>query len=49
MKLGKINIGPDHLSRIDSGEAGHNLDDEVLDAQIFRVGAVPDQLVKIET
>jgi hypothetical protein len=47
MKLGKHNVGPDHLSRIEFGEAGHNLDDELPDAQLFRVKAVPDQLVKI--
>jgi hypothetical protein len=34
-KIGKYNVGLDHLSRIDPGEASQILDDEILDAQLF--------------
>jgi hypothetical protein len=47
VKPDKHNVGPDHLSRIESGEVGGSLDDELPDAQLFRVEAVPDQLVEI--
>jgi hypothetical protein len=47
IKLGKHNVVPNHLSRIDFGEVGGNLDDEVLDAQLFKFKSVPDQLVEI--
>jgi hypothetical protein len=40
-------LGPDHLSRLKTGEASRSLDDELLDAQLFRVEAVTDQLVEI--
>jgi hypothetical protein len=33
VKPGKYNVGPDHLSRIKSGEASLSLDDELLDVQ----------------
>jgi hypothetical protein len=47
VKPRKYNVGPDHLSRIKSGEASQSLDDELPDAQLFHVEAVPDQLVEI--
>lgn len=40
-------MGSNHLLRIESGEAGGNLDDELPNAQLFRVEIVPDQLAKI--
>jgi hypothetical protein len=48
IKPDKHNVGLDHLLRIKSEEAGHKLDDELPDAQLFRVEAVSDQLVEIE-
>ena len=37
MKPGRLNAGPDHLSRIDSGEEPSNLDDNLLDAPLFSI------------
>jgi hypothetical protein len=48
VKPGKHNVGPNHLSRIESGEAGHSLDDELPDAQLFRVEAVPINLSRLQ-
>jgi hypothetical protein len=47
VKSGKYNVGPDHLSWIETGEAAKSLDDELPDAQLFWVEVVPDQLAKI--
>jgi hypothetical protein len=35
VKQGKLNEGPDHLSHILSGEDAGNLDDSLLDSQLF--------------
>ena len=32
VKPGKLNVGPDHMSRLDSGEEWGNLDDSLPDA-----------------
>ena len=37
VKPGRLNAGPDHLSRIDSGEEPSNLDDNMLDALLFSI------------
>jgi hypothetical protein len=37
VKLGKLNAGPDHLSRVTNGEEPMNLEDNFLDAQLFSV------------
>jgi hypothetical protein len=37
VKLGKLNAGPDHLSRVTNGEEPTNLEDNFLDAQLFSV------------
>ena len=37
MKLGRLNAGPDHLSRIETGEEHTNIEDGPPDAQLFRV------------
>jgi hypothetical protein len=47
VKLGKHNIGLDHLSRVESREVGHGLDDSLLNEKLFRVEAVLDQLDNI--
>jgi hypothetical protein len=37
VKPGKLNAGPDHLSRVTNGEEPTNLEDNFLDAQLFSV------------
>ena len=37
VKPGRLNAGPDHLSRIDSGEEPSNLEDNLPDAQLFSI------------
>jgi hypothetical protein len=38
-------VGLDHLSRIELGEKRCNLDDDLPDAQLFKVKALEDKLV----
>ena len=38
---GKLNVGPDHLSRIDTGEEPTGVDDDLSDAHLFRIKVVP--------
>ena len=40
MKPERLNIEPDHLSRIESGEEPSNIEDGLLDARLFIVGMV---------
>jgi hypothetical protein len=35
VKLGKLNVGPDHLSRITNGEEPTNLEEKFPDAHLF--------------
>jgi hypothetical protein len=42
VKPGKLNVGPDHLSCILLGEDAGNLDDILLDAQLFAFKMVDD-------
>jgi hypothetical protein len=44
---GKLNVGPDHLSRLELGESGGVVDDQLPDAYIFKVEAIPDYLSDI--
>ena len=44
VKPGRLNVGPDHLSRLENRENGGSLDDQLLDADLFRVEAIPDYL-----
>jgi hypothetical protein len=37
VKLGKLNAGPDHLSRITNGEEPKNLEENFHDANLFYV------------
>ena len=37
MKPGRLNVGPDHLSRLESGEEPTSLEDSLLDAQLFSI------------
>ena len=47
MKLGGLNVGPNHLSRIDIGEEPTNIDDGFLNAQLFRVDITDDHYAPI--
>jgi hypothetical protein len=47
VKLGKLNVGPDHLSRITNGEEPTNLEDNFPDAHLFSVQIVDDYFVEI--
>lgn len=44
VKPSRHNVGPDHLSRIDTGEEPVEGEDELPDAELFRVQAVPESL-----
>ena len=47
MKPGKLNVRPDHLSRILIGEDASNLDDNFPDVQLFAVRMVDDYFTEI--
>ena len=47
VRPGKLNVGPDHLSRIDTGEEPTGIDDDLPDAHLFRIEAVPTELEEI--
>ena len=40
VKPSQLNVGPDHLSRIESGEEPNNLEDNLPDAQLFAIDVV---------
>ena len=42
-----MNVGPDHLSRIDTGEEPIVVKDDLLDAHLFQIEAVPTELKEI--
>ena len=42
MKLGRLNAGPNHLSRIEIGEEPTSLEDNLPDAQFFSIQIVDD-------
>jgi hypothetical protein len=46
VKLGKINVGPYHLSHILSGEDAWNLDDSLSYAQLFSVKMLDDYFME---
>ena len=37
VKLGRLNLGPNHLSRLESGEEIVNINDNLPDAQLFSI------------
>ena len=43
----KLNVGPDHLSRIDMGEEPIGVKDDLPDAHLFQVEFVPAELEEI--
>ena len=47
VKLGRLNIGPDHLSWIDSGEEPSNLEENLPDAQLFYIQIADDYYADI--
>jgi hypothetical protein len=47
VKPGKLNVGPDHLSCLESGESGGPVDDHLPNADMFRIEAIPDYLLDI--
>jgi len=47
VKPGKLNAGPDHLSRLESGEEGGNLDDNLPGAHLFSIRMVDEQFWNI--
>jgi hypothetical protein len=47
VKPKNLNVGPDHLSRILSGEDLGNLDGNLLDAQLFAVKMVDEYFLDI--
>ena len=44
---GKVNVGPDHLSRVKLGEDPIGIDENLPDAHLFRVKAIPAELAEI--
>ena len=42
MKPRHLNVGPNHLSQIETSEEPTNIEDRFLDAQLFRVDMVDD-------
>jgi hypothetical protein len=47
LKLGKFNSGPDHFSRILTGEDAGNLDDNLPDVHLFAIQMVDDYFTYI--
>ena len=47
VKPGKLNAGPDHLSRVTNGEEPMNLEDNFPDAQLFSTQIVDDYFTEI--
>jgi hypothetical protein len=47
VKLGKLNAGPDHLSRITNGEEPTNIEDDFLNAQLFSIQVADEYFVDI--
>jgi hypothetical protein len=47
IKPGRCNIGLDHLSRLESRESGEAVDDQLPDANLFWVEAIPEYLEDI--
>ena len=47
VRPGKLNVGPDHLSRIDIGEEPIGVEDNLPNAHLFRIEVVPIDLEEI--
>ena len=46
IRLGKENVGPNHLSKVKLGEDPTRIDDDLPDAYLFRVEAILEELVE---
>ena len=42
-----MNVRPDHFSRVESGEDPIGIDDDLPDANLFKIEAIPSKLVEI--
>ena len=47
VKLGRLNAGPNHVSRLESGEEPTNLKDSMPDAQLFSIHIADDYFADI--
>jgi hypothetical protein len=47
VKPRKLNVGPDHLSRVTNGEEPINLEDNFLDAHLFSLQVANEYFVDI--
>ena len=47
VRPGKLNVSPDHLSGIDTGEEPTGVEDDLPDAHLFRIEVVPAELEEI--
>ena len=47
VRPGKLNVGLDHLSRIDTGEEPTGVEDDLPDAHLFRIEAVSAEVEEI--
>jgi hypothetical protein len=47
VKPRKLNVGPDHLSRVTNGEELMNLEDNFLDAQLFSIQIIDEYIENI--
>ena len=47
IRLRKENVGPDHLSRVESSEDQTGINDDLPDAHLFKVEAIPIELAEI--
>ena len=47
VRPGQENVGPDHLSRLERGEEAIGIEDELPDAHLFRIEAIPQELADI--
>ena len=47
IQLGKENVGPNQLSRFESSEDPTGIDDDLPDAHLFKVEAIPTELAEI--
>ena len=47
VKPGRLNVGPNHLSRLESSEEPTNLQDSLPNAQLFSIHIVDDYFIDI--
>jgi hypothetical protein len=48
VKLGRCNVGPNHLYRLESGESGRAVDNHLPDVDLFHIEAIPEYLEEID-